>query len=54
MLECYAINMPKKKKGVEPNKTIVELLESIKMPIHDKAHGLFYILKLKHEAMRLA
>ena len=47
MLECYDTNMPKKKKGVEPNKTIVELLESINMPIHDKAHGLFLYFKVK-------
>ena len=47
MLECYAINMPKKKKGVEPNKTIVELLESIKMPLYDKTHNLFLYFKAK-------
>ena len=39
--------MPKKKKGVEPNKTIVELLESIKMPIYDKNHDLFLYFKAK-------
>ena len=33
--------MPKKKKGIEPSKTIVELLESIKMPLFDKVHNLF-------------
>ena len=39
--------MPKKKKGVEPNKTIVELLESIKTPIYDKNHDLFLFFKAK-------
>ena len=45
--------MPKKKKGVKPNKTIVELLESIKVPIYDKTHDYIYILKRKQEVMRL-
>ena len=46
--------MPKKKKGIEPSKTIVELLESIKMPLFDKVHNLFYILDLKQEATKQA
>ena len=37
--------MPKKKKGVKPNKTIVELLESIKVPIYDKTHNLYLYFK---------
>ena len=37
--------MPKKKKGIEPSKTIVELLESIKMPLFDKVHNLFLYLR---------
>ena len=39
--------MPKKKKGVKPNKTIVELLESIKVPIYDKTHNLYLYFKVQ-------
>ena len=46
--------MPKKKKGVEPNKTIVELFESVKMPLYDKTHNFFYILKPKQGVMKRA
>ena len=37
--------MPKKKKGVKPNKTIVELLQSVKVPIYDKTHNLYLYFK---------
>ena len=37
--------MPKKKKGVKPNKTIVELLKNIKVPIYDKTHNLYLYFK---------
>ena len=45
--------MPKKKKGFKPNKTIVELLESIKVPIYIRHIIYIYILKRKQEVMRL-
>ena len=42
--------MPKKKKDVKPNKTIVELLKRIKMPIYDKVHNLNIYFKEKSKS----
>ena len=39
--------MSKRKKGVEPNKAIVELLKTIKTPIHDKVHNLDLFFKIQ-------
>ena len=37
--------MSKRKKGIEPNNTIVELLKTIETPIHDKVHNLDLFFK---------
>ncbi len=42
--------MPKKKKDIKPNKTIVELLKRIKMPIYDKVHNLNIYFKEKSKS----
>ena len=42
--------MSKKKKGVKPNQTIVELLKKIKVPIYDKTHNLNIYFKEKSKS----
>ena len=42
--------MSKKKKGIKPNQTIVELLKKIEMPIFDKAHNLNIFFKEKSKS----